>query len=102
MPFTEPVVIEVPGQAPLTASVPVQPDDTDRAVALRLAPTFPPGTRLTVASSQWLVGRQQPPDVTRVEPSSAARPGASQGPQRHASGVRPKTSAEPAQKKSGS
>lgn len=101
MPFAEPVVIEVPGEPPLVASVPVELDDTNQAVALRLAPIFPPGTRLTVAGSQWLVGRQQPPAVTKLQSVEATAPGAAQGPRRTASGVRPKAAQaedEPSQK----
>jgi len=72
--FSEPVLIEVPGHPALSATVPVEPDDTDRAVALRLAPAWPPGTVLTIADSKWVVGRQQPPAVSPVEVGATGCP----------------------------
>jgi hypothetical protein len=72
--FTEPILIEVPDHPALSATVPVMPDDTDRAVALRLAPAWPPGTVLTIADSKWVVGRQQPPSVSPVEVGATGCP----------------------------
>jgi hypothetical protein len=52
----------------------VELDDTNRAVALRLAPVFPPGTRLTIAESVWTVGRQQPAAVLASSTEPAQEP----------------------------
>lgn len=72
--FAEPVDIEVPDKPVLRSLVPVDLNDDDRAVALRIAPYFPPGTILTVADSRWLVGRSLPPAVSRVAERASPRP----------------------------
>lgn len=84
--FSEPVVIEVPSYAPLTAMVPVELDDTDRAVAARVAPLFPPGTVLVVAGGEWVIGRSSPPALSR----RTLRPGQHQKTKRKPSGVQPR------------
>lgn len=84
--FSEPVIIEVPSYAPLTAMVAVELDDTDRAVAARVAPLFPPGTVLVVAGGEWVIGRSSPPALSR----RTLRPGQVQArTKRKASGVQP-------------
>ena len=72
--FSEPIEIEVPDQPFLCSLVPVCLDDDDRAVALRVAPIFPPGTKLRVGDSRWVVGGSEPPAVSRVAEASTRMP----------------------------